>query len=285
MKNWMILCFCFGFIFPPLLYAKTVTFEKEYTYDAGEADSKLSCRTISLLQVKRLLLEELGTYLEAETQVVNYQLTKDQITFFTAGIVKTEIMEEKWNGYKYWIKAKIDADPDTIAQSINELRQSRQGTDNIKKIEAVNEKYLEKIDELKGQLEIIQQDLLNINRDYTEASQIIFSWESYEAAEQFRREGNYKEALDAFNQAIEQNSTYRNYHGRGRAYAGLKKYREAIKDFNRALKLDPGFADAYFQKGKTLRKMGRKKKGMKNIKKAAAIGNSNARRWLKLKGH
>lgn len=170
MKNWMIFCFCFGLIFPPLLYAKTVTFEKEYTYDAGEADSKLSCRTISLLQVKRLLLEELGTYLEAETQVVNYQLTKDQITFFTAGIVKTEILEEKWNGYKYWIKAKINADPDTIAQSINELRQSRQGTDNIKKIEAVNEKYLEKIDELKSQLEIIQQDLLNINRDYTEAS-------------------------------------------------------------------------------------------------------------------
>jgi tetratricopeptide (TPR) repeat protein len=268
-----------------LLYAKTVTFEKEYTYDAGEADSKLSCRTISLLQVKRLLLEELGTYLEAETQVVNYQLTKDQITFFTAGIVKTEILEEKWNGYKYWIKAKIDANPDTIAQSINELRQSRQGTDNIKKIEDANEKYLEKIDELKGQLESIQQDLLNINSDYTEASQIIFSWESYEIAEQFRREGNYQDALDAYNQAIEQNPTYRNYHGRGRAYAGLKKYREAVKDFNKVIELNPGFPDAYFQKGKALRKMGRKRKGLKNIKKAASLGSGRARQWLKLKGH
>jgi tetratricopeptide (TPR) repeat protein len=264
--------------------AKTVTFEKEYTYDAGEADSKLSCRTISLLQVKRLLLEELGTYLEAETQVVNYQLTKDQITFFTAGIVKTRIVEEKWDGYKYWIKARIEADPDAVAKSINELRTSRQGTDNIEKIEEINEKYLDKIQELKGQLEIIQQDLLNINRDYNDASKIIFSWESYETAEQFRREGNFKDALDAYNQAIEKNPTYRNYHGRGRAYAGLKKYRKAIKDFNRALKLDPGFPDAYFQKGKTLRKMGRKKKGMKNIKKAASLGHGGARRWLKLKG-
>jgi tetratricopeptide (TPR) repeat protein len=285
MKKWMILCFCVGLIFTPLLYAKTVTFEKEYTYDAGEADSKLSCRTISLLQVKRLLLEELGTYLEAETLVVNYQLTKDQITFFTAGIVKTEIMEETWNGYTYWVKAKIDADPDAIAQSINELRQSREGTDNIKKIEAANEKYLEKIDELKSQMQTIQQDLVSINRDYTEASQIIFAWESYEAAEKFRREGNYREALDAYNQAIEQNPTYRNYHGRGRAYAGLKKYRAAIKDFNKAIELDPGFPGVYFQKGKALRKIGKKRKGIANIKKAASMGHGGAMRWLKLKGH
>jgi hypothetical protein len=88
-----------------------------------------------LLQVKRLLLEELGTYLEAETRVVNYQLKQDQITFFTAGIVKTGIMEETWNEYSYWLKAKIDADPDTIAQSINELRKNRQGTGNIERIE------------------------------------------------------------------------------------------------------------------------------------------------------
>ncbi len=37
-----------------------------------------------LAQVKRLLLEELGTYLEARTEVKNYQLTKDEITTLTA---------------------------------------------------------------------------------------------------------------------------------------------------------------------------------------------------------
>ncbi len=66
---------------------------------------------------------------------------------------------------------------------------------------------------------------------------------------------------------------------------GLSQYRKAIKDFNKAIELNPGFADAYFQKGMALRKMGRKKKGMKNIKKVAAIGSSNARRWLELTGH
>ena len=34
--------------------AEMKTFVKEYTYEASEADSKLSCRTIALEQVKRL---------------------------------------------------------------------------------------------------------------------------------------------------------------------------------------------------------------------------------------
>ena len=84
--------------FVPAVFAGMQTFEKDYTYEAGEADSKLSSRTISLEQAKRLLLEELGTYLESHTEVRDFQLTKDQITSLTAGVVKTEIVSEAWDG-------------------------------------------------------------------------------------------------------------------------------------------------------------------------------------------
>ena len=47
--------------------AETKTFVREYTYQASEIDSKISCRIIALEQVKRLLLEEIGTYLESVT--------------------------------------------------------------------------------------------------------------------------------------------------------------------------------------------------------------------------
>ncbi|MBU4321013.1 MAG: hypothetical protein KJ739_08000 [Nitrospinae bacterium] len=77
---------------------KTVTFEKEYTYQASEIDSKASSRAIALEQIKRLLLEELGTYLISETKVKNFQLTKDQVTVLTAGIVRAEVIDEKWDG-------------------------------------------------------------------------------------------------------------------------------------------------------------------------------------------
>jgi len=88
---------------PGLASAQTQTFIKEYTYQASEVDSKVSSRAIALEQVKRLLLEELGTYIESHTEVTNFELTKDQITALTAGIVKTQIQNEKWDGERYWI--------------------------------------------------------------------------------------------------------------------------------------------------------------------------------------
>jgi hypothetical protein len=42
------------------VYAKT--FEREYTYRASEADSKITSRAIALNQVKTALLEEIGVY-------------------------------------------------------------------------------------------------------------------------------------------------------------------------------------------------------------------------------
>jgi len=89
-------------------WAKSKVFVEKYSYNAGEADSKLTCRTVSLLEVKRLLLEKLGTYLETRTEVKDFQVTKDEIVALTAGIVKTEILDEKWNGETYTLTAKIE---------------------------------------------------------------------------------------------------------------------------------------------------------------------------------
>ena len=102
----------FFFIMASLAFAETKVFVEEYTYQASEADSKLSSRTIALEQVKRLLLEKLGTYLESETEVKNFQLTKDQIVILTAGIVRAEIIEERWDGKTYFLKAKMDGGPE-----------------------------------------------------------------------------------------------------------------------------------------------------------------------------
>ena len=93
--------FLFLLSIPHFVAAETKTFVREYTYQAGDEDSKNSSRTISLREVKRLLLEELGTYLESTTEVQNFQLTKDQIITLTAGIVQTELVEEKWDGRTY----------------------------------------------------------------------------------------------------------------------------------------------------------------------------------------
>jgi hypothetical protein len=109
-----LIALIFFFIMANFAFAETKVFVEEYTYQASEADSKLSSRVISFEQVKRLLLEKLGTYLESETEVKSFQLTKDQIVILTAGIVSAEIIEERWDGKTYYLKAKIAADPKEV---------------------------------------------------------------------------------------------------------------------------------------------------------------------------
>lgn len=133
--------------------AGLVTFQKEYTYQASEADSKLSCRTIAFEQVKRLLLEELGTYLESETEVKNFQLTKDQITVLTAGIVRAEIIDERWDGKTYYLKAKITADPTDVANSIEKLLQDRQKVKELEETRKKAAEALREVEKLRQELE------------------------------------------------------------------------------------------------------------------------------------
>lgn len=133
--------------------AEMKTFVRDYTYQASEVDSKQSCRIIATEQVKRLLLEEIGTYLESHTEVVNYQLSKDQITTLTAGVVKTKILEEKWDGEKYWMKAKIDADPDEVAKEIEKLRSDRQKVKELEESRKKTDEAMKDMDDIRKDLE------------------------------------------------------------------------------------------------------------------------------------
>jgi len=69
------------------------TFIREYTYNASEADSKITSRAIALEQVKRLLLEELGVYVHSTLQSEEIEisgevkeLTAKQIEIISAGM-------------------------------------------------------------------------------------------------------------------------------------------------------------------------------------------------------
>jgi hypothetical protein len=82
------------FLYSALAFTAMHTFVRDYTYEASVLDTKETCRIIALDQAKRLLLEELGTYVESSTVVENYQLKRDQISTMTAGVVQTNILDE-----------------------------------------------------------------------------------------------------------------------------------------------------------------------------------------------
>ncbi len=60
--------------------------------------------------------------------------------------------------------------------------------------------------------------------------------------------------------------------GRGNVYAlGKKDYKKALADFNKVIEVAPNYSIAYFFKGKTCMKLGKKKEALKALKKFISI--------------
>ncbi len=158
-KSTILYVFIVIFLFYiPSVFADTVTYVKEYNYQASELDSKVSSRTIALEQVKRLLLEELGTYLEGNAEVKNFQLSRDNIIALTGGIVHAVIIDERWDGKNYWIKAEIRADPEEVARSIDRLRKDQKQANELELVKKNSDNAIKEIEKLRSELNALKKD-------------------------------------------------------------------------------------------------------------------------------
>jgi len=165
--------FIFALIsFSNIAAAVEETYIRTYTYQASEADSKLTARTISLQEVKTELLSELGTHVSSlvkqKSSSDGKQMGSIEIETLTAGISKVEILDEKWDGVSYVLKAQLKADPDDVLKSLNKM---------------VNEKQKEEeISQLNGDLSKIQNENNSIVESLTESRK-----EAAEALEEIAR--------------------------------------------------------------------------------------------------
>lgn len=148
-----------------LLHAENKTFIREYTYQASESDSKITARNQALSEVKKLLLEELGVYVES---YVNYtvesqsgHITKDFITNeikqLSVGITETKILEEKWNGEQYYVRAEIVADPTDVVRKINQTLEKRQSDVVIDSLHIL-------LNSMKRNVEVKNAEIENLNQ-------------------------------------------------------------------------------------------------------------------------
>ena len=235
------------FVLQSYSFAEVKTYIKEYTYNASEVDNKVSSRVTAMREVKRLLLEELGTFLESIIEVKNFELTKDQITSLTAGIVKTEIIDEKWDGHTYWIKAKIVADTDDVIKSIDNLRKDHDESRELEDAKKRSDVLLEENKKLREELALAKGNVKQeVQQRYDNSIKELSSIEWYESGLRNYNKVDYEAAVRDFSKAIELNPEYATaYNNRGFAYMKLSKYNEAIIDFDKAIELNSKYATAY----------------------------------------
>jgi tetratricopeptide (TPR) repeat protein len=220
-----IIIFLFSLLsfLPSIAFAAIKTFEKEYIYQASEADSKQTCRTLALEQVKRLLLEEIGTYLESQTVVKNFQLTHDQIITLTAGVVKTEIVTERWDGKEYQLMAKISADPDGVALAIDNLRGDQQKVKELEEAKKKTDEKVKEVDQLRKELTVLKSAAKRKNKinQYSTAVKNI-------------------NLIDLYSKAMSSSFD---------CVMSSDRCQNSIDAFQKIIELDPGNADAYFESG------------------------------------
>ena len=266
----------FFFSMANLAFAETKVFVEEYTYQASEYDSKVLCRALAIEQVKRLLLEKLGTYLESETEVKNFQLTKDQIVILTAGRVSAEIMDEKWDGKTYWLKAKISADPNDVVTSIEKLRQDRQKTNELEETRKKADEALKEVERLKRKLGTAKAGKTE-QEQYKAAVNRLSATDWVEKGRAFLTAGRFQEAIGAFAKAIEldpkEGWVYLN---RGAAYGELGDHRQAIRDYDKAIELDPKDALAYVGRGNAYSMLGDHRQAIRDYDRGIALAPDNS---------
>lgn len=149
------------------VHAENKTFIREYTYQASESDSKITARNQALTEVKKLLLEELGVYVES---YVNYtvesqsgHITKDFITNeikqLSVGITETKILDEKWNGEQYYVQAEIVADPSDVVRKINQTLEKRQSDVVIDSLHILLQNMQQNVEVKNAEIEKLNQQL------------------------------------------------------------------------------------------------------------------------------
>ena len=227
--------------------AEVKTFTKEYTYQASELDSKSTSRINALEQVKRLLLEELGVFLTSQTEVVNSQLTRDQITSISAGIVSAVVLAESWDGRQYWLKAKVDADTTGVLLAIDNIR-----NDHKKSAELIAAK--KQIDALNARLDAIRNDTANTisekRIEYNRAANKIIAQDMMQEYNNNLGRGNVsaKEAVSVMNEILSLDPANSNAHyERADNYFKLKKYKEAERDYWKVIQIGQALKSVVYE--------------------------------------
>ncbi len=127
-------------IFNKIVAAQEQSYVREYRYHAGDMDSRVTSRDNALKLLKAELLQEVASYVKSTSDFVrregNSVFTSDfqhTATVISAGYVRVSVLDERWDGREYWVKARLYIDPEKVAEALRkEIERDRndQSTSN-----------------------------------------------------------------------------------------------------------------------------------------------------------
>ena len=102
---------------------------------------------------------------------------------------------------------------------------------------------------------------------------VVHAESAFDRGNRYFDSGKYKEAIAEYNKAIRSNPNYfEAYYNRGLAYHLMENYTAAIDDYTKAIQINPQYADAYNKRGVCCQDIGNNARAQADFVKARALG-------------
>ena len=244
-----VILLCAVVWFGQAAYAVPSVVVSEGKYVMGDLDSKKDAKALALIEAKRLALEQAGTYIASSTEVKNFQLSKDQINTLASGIMSVEILKEDWklSGENMVVTIQIRATIDTsnLKDKISKMQEG-ENSENYKEIQNQLASLQKELSELKAQRQkeaaagTKEPPAKEIKEKHENIVKRMSALEYVEKGNGALATQRWKDALDAFNQAIILNADIVDADaGKSFALYMLRRPGEALTAVDMGLEIDP----------------------------------------------
>lgn len=218
-------------------HANAKEFTKEYTYQAKSIDSEFTAKVNAVENAKSELVQELAVYLQKTAYNQSNEQGQDfyeKIVTISAGLLKLKIVDETWDGKKYYLKAIIEVDPQQMKNSINDIINRQE---EYKKYEQ-NKKQR---DELIAKLNVIETNLADQQNqnDYKEVTKQLFLNEKVNEIDIIYN-SNKQLATTKLEQLLSENDNYAyGHYNLGVYYGDNENYSKSNQHLKKAIELNP----------------------------------------------
>ena len=205
----------------------------------------------------------------------------------TAGITETKILDERWTGVEYWIKAEITLDPDDLKRKIDEVINNKEKLKELEDVKKKADNALAEIERLKKELSKSKSeaDQLKLTKAYNKETDVLSATNWFQKGYNAVENKEYDKAISFYLRCIELYPDAGAYYNLGIAYKGQGNLTKAIQSYEKAIEIDPDDAMAYWKRSIAKDALGDKIGGLEDTKKAAKLGHRGAQDWLRANGY
>lgn len=149
-------------LFISSLSAKTNVIYASHKYIMGDNDSKNDARKLCFIEAKRKILEKIGVFIESETKITNYKLTKDEIRTYSAALIKIEVVKEEikfiGESIAIFVIVKAEVDSDRLLKDLIKIKEN-------KSLQAKVKIHQRQIDDLENKIKELQKHLKYVSSE------------------------------------------------------------------------------------------------------------------------